>query len=68
LANDWNEKQIEEWGLDVWQQEEIEEPKFDELNGGEKDNNPSIKITFKSYKDLEDAEIEIQELISKYKD
>ncbi len=68
LANDWNEKQIEEWGLDVWQQEEIEEPQFDELNGEEKDNNPSIKITFKSYKDLENAEIEIQELISKYKD
>jgi len=22
LANDWNEKQIEEWGLDVWQPEE----------------------------------------------
>jgi len=25
LANDWSEKQIEEWGLDVWQPEEIDE-------------------------------------------
>ena len=25
LANDWSEKQIEEWGLDVWQTEEIDE-------------------------------------------
>lgn len=31
LANDWNEKQIEEWGLDVWQPEEDIEDEIESI-------------------------------------
>lgn len=43
LANDWNNKQIEEWGLDVWQDNEsiddIETSDMFELPDGDKNHS-----------------------------
>lgn len=48
LANDWNNKQIEEWGLDVWQDNEsiddIETSDMFELPDGDKE--PFQQMTF----------------------
>ena len=66
LANEWNEKDLEDWGLDLIY-ESPEEPSFDELNDIKKDGKPSIKITFDKIDDLEKAELSIKEIIKKYK-
>ena len=66
LANEWHSYEIADWGLDVWQNEDdLEEPDFNDLTDDSK-KDPVMKITFKSEKDLEDAEIEISKIVGKY--
>ena len=63
LANEWDAAELEVWGLDVWTPEE--EPAFDELIGEEKNKPATMKITFDSPEQLQQAEIEIQELLDR---
>ena len=65
LANEWDMKKLEDWGLDFpFDFEEL--PEDDELIGEETEKKPAIKITFDNNEDLKDAEIEVKELINKY--
>ena len=63
IANEWDSEQLEEWGLDVVGFES--EPSLDELIGEEKNNPATMKITFKSPEQLQQAEIDIQELLDR---
>jgi ParB-like chromosome segregation protein Spo0J len=63
LANEWDADELNEWGLDVPVFEE--EPSFDELIGEEKDKPATLKITFESPEQLQQAEIDIQELLDR---
>jgi hypothetical protein len=63
LANEWDASELEEWGLDVWQPDA--EPTAEDLIGEEKDNPPTLKITFASPEQLQKAEIEIQEFLDR---
>jgi ParB-like chromosome segregation protein Spo0J len=66
LANDWDAKQLQDWGLDIPGFMEL--PSEDELIGEDKNKPPTMKITFESPEQLQSAEIEIMELIDrKYK-
>lgn len=66
LANEWDANLLEEWGLDVPTFEE--EPSMDDLIGEEKNKPATMKITFNSPEQLQEAEIDIQELLDrKYK-
>jgi hypothetical protein len=63
LANEWDVERLEAWGLDV--------PIFDtepngaDLIGEDKNNPPTMKITFESPEQLQKAEIDIQELLDR---
>jgi len=63
LANEWNEEELQEWGLDIPGFEE--EPDFEDLIGEDKDKAATMKITFESPEQLQKAEIDIQELIDR---
>lgn len=66
LANEWNESELTEWGLDLPIFED--EPSLEELIGEEKNKPATMKITFESPEQLQKAEIDIQELLDrKYK-
>jgi ParB-like chromosome segregation protein Spo0J len=66
LANNWDAEQLTDWGLDIPNFMEL--PNEDELTADEKKNPPTMKITFESVEDLQQAEIDITELIDrKYK-
>lgn len=66
LANEWDVEQLDEWGLDVPDFSVM--PSEDELIGEEKNKPPVMKITFLSPEQLQEAEIDIQELLDrKYK-
>jgi ParB-like chromosome segregation protein Spo0J len=66
LANNWDAEQLTDWGLDIPNFMEL--PSEDELTADEKKNPPTMKITFESVEDLQQAEIDITELIDrKYK-
>jgi hypothetical protein len=66
LQNDWDVKELEAWGLDLPVFDV--EPDENELIGIEKENAPTLKITFESVEQLQKAENDIQELIDrKYK-
>ncbi len=66
LANNWDAEQLIDWGLDIPNFMEL--PSEDELTADEKKNPPTMKITFESVEDLQQAEIDITELIDrKYK-
>lgn len=66
LANDWNSNQLEDWGLTI--PDFYLEPELSELTEDKKNKPATIKITFNSIEDLQDAENDIQELIDrKYK-
>jgi hypothetical protein len=67
LANEWDSVQLAEWGLDVWQNEDdLEEPDFNELDGNDKKNEYKLKITFKNNEDLEKATLEISKHLKDY--
>ena len=63
LANNWDAEQLQDWGLDIPGFMEL--PSEDELTGQEKNNPPTIKITFETVEDLQQAEIDITELIDR---
>jgi len=63
LANEWDINKLEDWGLDL--PLILEEPNLDELIGEEKNKPATIKITFKSIEQLQQAESDIQELIDR---
>ena len=66
LANEWDAEQLTGWGLDIPDFSIM--PSEDELTNENKNNAPTLKITFESVEQLQSAEIEIQELIDrKYK-
>lgn len=66
LANEWEHNLLEDWGMDVPKFEE--EPEMQDLIGDEKNKPATMKITFDSPEQLQEAEIDIQELLDrKYK-
>jgi ParB-like chromosome segregation protein Spo0J len=66
LLADWDSDQLEEWGLEV--PEFDLEPNYEDLIGEEKNKPATMKITFESPEQLQEAEIDMQELLDrKYK-
>jgi ParB-like chromosome segregation protein Spo0J len=63
LANNWDAEQLTDWGLDI--PNFLQLPSEDELIGDEKNKPPTMKITFESVEDLQQAEIDITELIDR---
>ena len=63
LANNWDSDKLEEWGLDI--PGFAIPPSDDELIGEEKNKPPTMKITFEAVEDLQQAEIDIRELIDR---
>jgi hypothetical protein len=63
LANNWDSDKLEEWGLDI--PGFAIPPSEDELIGEEKNKPPTMKITFEAVEDLQQAEIDIRELIDR---
>jgi ParB-like chromosome segregation protein Spo0J len=63
LANEWEAEKLEEWGLEISGFAQL--PSEDELIGVEKNKPPTMKITFESVEDLQQAEIDIRELIDR---
>jgi ParB-like chromosome segregation protein Spo0J len=63
LANNWDVEKLEEWGLDI--PDFAVMPSEDELTDLDKNNPPTMKITFESVEDLQQAEIDIRELIDR---
>ena len=66
LANEWDAEDLVEWGLDI--PNFAIEPDADELIADDKNNPATMKITFESVEQLQQAENDIRELIDrKYK-
>jgi len=63
LANEWDAELLADWGVDV--PVFMDEPTGDELIGEEKNKPATMKITFTSPEQLQNAEIDIQELIDR---
>jgi ParB-like chromosome segregation protein Spo0J len=63
LANEWDNQELNEWGLEVWQIED--EPDYEDLIEDNINKPPIIKITFESPEQLQKAEIDIQELLDR---
>lgn len=63
LANEWDNELLEEWGIDL--PIIIEEPGYDDLIGEDKNKPATMKITFKTVEQLQEAENDIQELIDR---
>jgi ParB-like chromosome segregation protein Spo0J len=63
LANEWDSEKLDDWGLDL--PIIMDEPSLDELIGEEKNKPASMKITFKTVEQLQEAENDIQELIDR---
>ena len=63
LANEWDAEKLDDWGLDL--PILMNEPSLDELIGEEKNKPASMKITFKTVEQLQEAENDIQELIDR---
>jgi hypothetical protein len=63
IANEWEPEQLEDWGLDIVGFDA--EPNLDELIGDEKNKPATLKITFESPEQLQQAEIDIQELLDR---
>jgi ParB-like chromosome segregation protein Spo0J len=63
LANEWDVEKLDDWGLDL--PILMNEPSLEELIGEEKNKPASMKITFKTVEQLQEAENDIQELIDR---
>jgi ParB-like chromosome segregation protein Spo0J len=63
IANEWDAQKLNEWGLDI--PDFAIAPTEDELIADEKNKPPTMKITFESVEDLQQAEIDIRELIDR---
>lgn len=64
LANEWDAEELDDWGLSVWMPE-AEEPGLDELLGEEKNKPATMKITFTSPEQLQQAENDIREILDR---
>lgn len=64
LANEWITSKLDEWGLDV--PDYLEEPNEDDLFQDDKNEKPSMKITFENFEDLNDFEKDLKTLLEKY--
>jgi ParB-like chromosome segregation protein Spo0J len=63
LANEWDTDKLENWGLSL--PVFMDEPSYEDLIGEEKNKPASMKITFKTVEQLQEAENDIQELIDR---
>ena len=63
LANEWNVEELEDWGLTIPQF--AMPPSEDELTVEENNKPATMKITFESAEQLQEAEADIQELIDR---
>jgi ParB-like chromosome segregation protein Spo0J len=63
LANGWSDLPLDEWGIDMPNFLEEEEPT--DLIGEDSNKPPVMKITFTSPEQLQKAEIDIQELLDR---
>ena len=63
LANEWDTDKLTDWGLDL--PVFMDEPSYEDLIGEEKNKPASMKITFKTVEQLQEAENDIQELIDR---
>jgi ParB-like chromosome segregation protein Spo0J len=63
LLAEWDSEQLEDWGLEV--PIIMDEPSYEDLIGEEKNKPASMKITFKTVEQLQEAENDIQELIDR---
>ncbi len=63
LTSEWDAEKLDDWGLDL--PIIMDEPSLDELIGEEKNKPASMKITFKTVEQLQEAENDIQELIDR---
>ena len=63
IANQWDTDKLNNWGLDV--PDFAVMPSEDELIDDLKSKPPTMKITFESPEDLQQAEIDIRELIDR---
>ena len=63
LANEWNVEDLKDWGLDLPIYDL--EPSYEDLIGEEKNKPATMKITFKTVEQLQEAENDIQELIDR---
>ena len=63
LANQWDAEQLDDWGLTLPIFDT--EPSAEELIGDDKNKPATMKITFDSPEQLQQAEIEIQELLDR---
>lgn len=61
LANEWDPEQLTAWGLDVW----LPEAEPEDLVAEEKNKPATMKITFSSPEQLQEAEIDIQEILDR---
>lgn len=63
LANEWDSNDLSEWGLDI--PDFAVMPSEDELTAEDKNKPATMKITFSSPEELQQAEIDITELIDR---
>ena len=63
LANEWDTDKLEDWGLDL--PIIMDEPSYEDLIGEEKNKPATMRITFKTVEQLQEAENDIQELIDR---
>ena len=63
LANEWDTNKLQDWGLDL--PVFMDEPSYEDLIAEEKNKPASMKITFKTVEQLQEAENDIQELIDR---
>lgn len=64
LHNTWDSEKLSDWGLDFVPR--LTEPLDSELDGELKKKDFSIKCTFKTQEDCENAKEEIEEIIERY--
>jgi ParB-like chromosome segregation protein Spo0J len=63
LGNEWDVDELTDWGLEI--PIFMDEPSYEDLIGEEKNKPASMKITFKTVEQLQEAENDIQELIDR---
>lgn len=63
LGSEWDTEKLEEWAIDI--PNDFILPDEDELVDDERNKPPTMRITFNSVEQLQEAEIDIQELIDR---
>lgn len=65
IANEYDEQDLKDWGLDLPVFADGIEPDYEDLIGENKNKPATLKITFESPEQLQQAEIDIQELLDR---